>query len=73
MRSSLELAQCHFCHILLSKASHKVGPDSRGRKIGSTSPGEAEKSLGKGCGYKAEWRFVGILVISLTGFRRSEE
>lgn len=31
----LELAQCHFCHVLLAKASHKARPDSRCGKMNS--------------------------------------
>lgn len=32
-----QMSQCHICHIILVKASHKVSPDSRGTEINSTS------------------------------------
>lgn len=70
VRSSSELAQHHFCHILFSKTSHRF---ERWENRLHLSVGRAVKSHCEGCGYKGEWRFVGILVIYLTSFCRSEE
>lgn len=36
LRASLELAEQHFCHILVVRMSQKPGPGSRGGAVAST-------------------------------------
>lgn len=37
--------QCHFCHILLVRSSHKTSPNLKGGEIDSTSRREEQQSV----------------------------
>lgn len=55
-----QMSQCHICHNILAKASHKVTPDSIGREIDSTSLQEGLWSHVKGMDRRSKglWVFL---------------